>query len=283
MRGRRRGIERLGSSPAPDRCCVTLGEGLDSSPRKAGVFRVPAPQPGATGLDCESPHSTGVWCTRLSGAGTVNTTGRSRGQPQAGTEWAPQDAWDTPGPSPAQRVADRARAASVRLVSQFPRSVRVAAALMRPHGGRGRPILQGDQRGSHQNQPLPKPLISSQAGQAGEAGTGQPPPPHRHTGPLTLPQQDVGGRGSSRPLPRPPLSVGFLSRRISFRAHDFLSHPEVCPAGSCQTRPPFHPAEPNKQMKRTRQRAFQCAPGARSHQFANQEREKAPADREGRG
>lgn len=72
----------------------------------------------------------------------------------------------------------------------------------------GRPILQGDQRGTGQNQPLPKPLISSQA--AGQVRQALARPPHR-TGPLTLPQQDVGARGSSGPLPTPPLWVGFPS------------------------------------------------------------------------
>lgn len=101
-------------------CCVTLGEGLDSSPWKAGVFRVPAPQPRARGLDCENPYRAGAWHRYLSRTGAMNATGRSRGRPPAGTEWAPQDTWDTLGPSPAQRVPDRAQATSLSLSPRSP-------------------------------------------------------------------------------------------------------------------------------------------------------------------
>lgn len=82
----------------------------------------------------------------------------------------------------------------------------------------GRPILQGDQRGSRQNQPLPKPLISSQAGQAGEAGTGQAAPPH------WAPDPASAGRGRTRedavaagPFPSRHSPLHFYPVRFPFK------------------------------------------------------------------
>lgn len=146
---------------------------------------------------------------------------------------------------------------------------------MRPRGVEGgRPILQGDQRGTGQNQPLPKPLISSQA--AGQVRRALARPPHR-TGPLTLPQQDVGARGSSRPLPTPPLWVGFPSEHTVS-----LAAPKSALQAAAK---PDHLPIPLRQINEHEpaKEPFSVYQGLGHTNLQTKRGGKAPADREGGG
>lgn len=178
-------------------------------------------------------------------------------------------------PGPAQRVPERAQAASLSLSLPVPQVREAGCSLDEAPGcGGGQAHFTGR---SKRHRPKPAPPEASHllpSGPAGEAGTGPPSPPHRAPDPASA------GRGSpreQRPLPTPPLWVGFPSEHTVS-----LAAPKSALQAAAK---PDHLPIPLRQINEHEpaKEPFSVYQGLGHTNLQTKRGGKAPADREGGG